>query len=59
MYYEEAVIDGVLCYRGGPNDEWKKIDYAGLLRRYNALVDTVRQMRQNAADAAQEQDLNA
>lgn len=22
MFYEEAVIDGVLCWRGTPNGEW-------------------------------------
>lgn len=22
MYYEEKVVNGVLCYRSGPRDEW-------------------------------------
>ena len=46
MYYEEEIIDGVLCYRYGPNAEFKLIvaggrdfrDYALLSNELNRLV---------------------
>ncbi|MDH4186826.1 MAG: hypothetical protein OEV08_07505 [Nitrospira sp.] len=22
MYYEERIVDGVLCWRGAPDDQW-------------------------------------
>ena len=34
MYYEEQVIDGVLCWRTDPDGEWNKFDYAKLLKAY-------------------------
>jgi len=34
MYYEEKVINGILCFRNDPHGEWNEIDYAHLLSAY-------------------------
>lgn len=33
MYYEEKVIDGVLCYRVNPEGSWLAISYEVVLSR--------------------------
>ena len=50
MYYEEKVIDGVLCWRGSPDGEWSRktteqltqmlIDTKRQLARYKRAIDT-------------------
>lgn len=37
MYYEEKVIDGVLCWRGSPNGEWIPITIEHLTDQYVQL----------------------
>ena len=34
MYYEEKVINGILCWRGDPHGEWHEMDYVELLNHY-------------------------
>lgn len=33
MYYEEKVINGVLCYRGTPDGEWTEFSKQTLTKR--------------------------
>jgi len=33
MYYEEKVVDGVLCWRNFPNDPWRPMDQKSLTAR--------------------------
>jgi hypothetical protein len=33
MYYEEKVIDGVLCYRTTPDGEWYQLSAQALTER--------------------------
>ena len=36
MYYEEKIIDGILCYRCTPNGDWTKFSIESLSKRaYN------------------------
>jgi hypothetical protein len=36
MYYEEKIIDGILCYRYKPNGDWTKFTIESLSERaYN------------------------
>lgn len=54
MYYEEKMIDGVLCWRGGQNDEWQPISTEGLSRRLLAADSRVADLEgllRRAADA--------
>ena len=36
MYYEEKVINGILCWRGDPKGEWHEMDYVELLSNYES-----------------------
>lgn len=50
MYYEEKVIDGVLCWRSTPGGDWKQknpgqltqmlLDTQRELARYKSAIDT-------------------
>jgi hypothetical protein len=47
MYYEEKVIDGVLCWRGNPKDEFKPYTAEELTLRVvraEALIDKARNL---------------
>lgn len=44
MYYEEKMIDGVLCWRGGQNDEWQPISTESLSRRLLAADSRVAEL---------------
>ena len=33
MYYEEKVIDGILCHRNTPDGEFKQLSHVELTRR--------------------------
>ena len=37
MYYEEKVIDGILCWRNSPNGEWNQFTLEALTTAYRAL----------------------
>jgi len=54
MYYEEKVINDVLCWRGVPNGEWHKFSDNVLTDRYiaakSALAPFIR-LAQNMRDA--------
>lgn len=42
MYFEEKMIDGVMCFRTTPDGEWRPFDIKELSRRYAAaLTDDV------------------
>lgn len=43
MYYEEKIINGVLCWRGGPEDEFQPYTLEELSRRYVSLENRTRQ----------------
>jgi len=38
MYYEEMMIDGILCWRSGPNDPWTQFTIAELSARAQQLA---------------------
>ena len=41
MYYEEKIIDGVLCYRLKPDGSWVPLSTEELLRRFShAMADS-------------------
>ena len=42
MYYEEKVINGILCWRGDPHGEWHEMDYVELLNHYDMLSNRSR-----------------
>ena len=51
MYYEEKLIDGILCYRCTPNGDWTKFSIETLSKRayddrqkLKALTKCVREM---------------
>ena len=37
MYHEEKIIDGVLCHRGLPNDDWTPYTAAQLTARLQQM----------------------
>lgn len=45
MYYEEKLIDGVLCYRITPDGDWDQYDLKELSRRYVNLQQEFREYR--------------
>lgn len=52
MYYEEKIIDGVLCWRNQPDGEWRAFsatELSGRVRiaekRYNELIYAVESKR--------------
>ncbi len=38
MYFEEKMIDGVMCFRTTPDGEWRPFDIKELSRRYAAAL---------------------
>ena len=38
MYYEEKIINGVLCYRTTPNGEWEQFTLEALSAAYISLL---------------------
>lgn len=34
MYYEERVVDNILCYRYGPNSEWTQFTVEELTTKF-------------------------
>ncbi len=53
MYYDEQVINGVLCHRGAPNGKWIPFTVEQLTARLQELK-AVEQLR--APDAANQSD---
>lgn len=47
MYYEERIINGVVCYRTTPNGRWYAFDIKELSAKYAELKDVVLQMSIN------------
>lgn len=41
MYYEEKIINGVLCCRYSPNDEFQELSQAEITSRYTDQTRTV------------------
>jgi hypothetical protein len=39
MYYEEKLVNGVLCWRNTPNGEWNAFDVREMTRKYLVLKD--------------------
>ncbi len=39
MYYEEKVVDGVLCYRGTPDSEWVQFTQQELTSQWQHYKD--------------------
>jgi len=44
MYYEEKIVDGILCYRGTPDGEWIPFTLEELSRAYVVLQYRLSQM---------------
>lgn len=54
MYYEERVINGVLCWRNTPNGAWHPMDAETLtIRLVKAQRDVVRAASQRRVDPEQ------
>lgn len=59
MYYEEKIIDGILCWRSGPNDPWTRFSMKDLSQRAKQLDavtkerDELKQQVQAAQEALQ------
>lgn len=51
MYYEEKVIDGVLCARGTPDGEWMQLSKVALTELLIAARDRIALFEQQAEDA--------
>jgi hypothetical protein len=41
MYYEEAIIDGCLCWRGSPDDKWRIMSPIQLTKRLKICTDVI------------------
>ena len=39
MYYEEKVVDGILCYRYDPDDGWTEFSKEVLTTKYIAMTE--------------------
>lgn len=46
MYYEEKIIDGVLCYRYSPKAEWTPMGPQSLTKRICELREENRKLRE-------------
>ena len=45
MFYEEKLIDGVMCYRTDPDGEWKQYLRTDLSSRYAKAMEDLAEMR--------------
>ena len=52
MYYEEKIIDGVLCWRGTPNGEWIQKTPEQLTKRLIEAQEDIRSLYETAAGAS-------
>lgn len=41
MYYEEKVVNGLLCWRGTPNGAWKALDASELVKRLTSATSAL------------------
>lgn len=47
MYYEETIIDGVLCCRYSPSGEWKQMDQERLTAYILKLKDEIKELKKS------------
>lgn len=48
MYYEEMVMNGVLCWKNSPNGEWHKFSAEELTNRLIAVQDDLQNTSSNS-----------
>ena len=45
MYYEEKLVDNILCYRLSPNEKWIKYSQELLSQKYIALKEILIELK--------------
>lgn len=45
MYYEEKIVDNILCYRLNPNGKWIKYSQELLSQKYMALKQIITELK--------------
>jgi len=51
MYFEEKMIDGVMCYRTNPQAEFEPYSLEELSHRYKEAQDDARRLRRELNEA--------
>ena len=49
MYYEEAIVDGILCYRYGPRDDFVPFTLEVMARKFEMLEAEYRKVSEELA----------
>ena len=53
MYFEQKIIDGILCHRGTPDGDWVPYspeDLTGMLENYHKVRSGIMQVLDDAAN---------
>ena len=46
MYYEEKIINGILCYRCYPDGEWRELSKKDLTNQINKLKEKLKEQEE-------------